>query len=88
MIKIVKKTTYSKNENKMNDSGDIEKARDSFMNKKNKDGKAFLIYKTHIVASGLISTYGKDLIEAVKKRDQIAAESFKYMQEKVKDLKF
>ena len=37
MIKIVKKTTYSKNENKMNDSGDIEKARDSFMNKKNKN---------------------------------------------------
>ncbi len=56
--------------------------------KKNKDGKRSLIYKTHIVASGLISTYGKDLIEAVRKRDQIAVESFKYMQEKTKDLSF
>ena len=56
--------------------------------KKNNDGNLSLIYKTHIVASGLISTYGKDLIEAVKKRDQIAFESFKYMQEKTKDLSF
>ena len=56
--------------------------------KKNKDGKTFLIYKTHIVASGLISTYGKDLIEAVKKRDQIAIESFKYMEKKTKGLNF
>ena len=56
--------------------------------KKNNDGKPSLIYKTHIVASGLISTYGKDLIEAVKKRDQIAIESFKYMQKKTKGLNF
>ena len=56
--------------------------------KKDKDGKPLLIYKTHTVATGLISIYGKNLIEAVKKRDQIAVESFKYMQEKVKDLKF
>ena len=47
-----------------------------------------LIYKTHTVATGLISIYGRNLIEAVKKRDQIAVKSFKYMQEKVKDLKF
>ena len=56
--------------------------------KRNNDGKLSLIYKTHIVASGLISTYGKDLIEAVKKRDQIAIESFKYMQKKTKGLNF
>ena len=56
--------------------------------KKNSSGKKNLIYKTHIVASGLISTYGKNVIEAVKKRDQIAFESFKYMQEKTKGLKF
>ena len=56
--------------------------------KKNNDGKPSLIYKTHIVASGLISTYGKDLIEAVKKRDQIAIESFKYMQKKTIGLNF
>jgi len=56
--------------------------------KKNNDIKPSLIYKTHIVDSGLISTYGKDLIEAIKKRDQIAIESFKYMQEKTKGLNF
>jgi len=56
--------------------------------KKDSSGKRTLIYKTHIVASGLISTYGKDIIEAVKKRDQIAVESFKYMQEKTKGLDF
>ena len=56
--------------------------------KKDDNGKRSLIYKTHIIASGLVSTYGKNLIEAVKKRDQIAAESFKYMQKKTKDLNF
>jgi len=56
--------------------------------KKNQEGKKNLIYKTHIIASGLVSTYGKNLIESVKKRDQIAFESFKYMQEKTKDLSF
>ena len=56
--------------------------------KKDKEGKLLLIYKTHTVATGLISTYGKNLIEAVKKRDQIAVESFKYMQKKAKDLNF
>jgi len=56
--------------------------------KKNADGKPSLIYKIHIVTSGLVSTYGKDIIEAVKKRDQIAFESFKYMREKTKDLSF
>ena len=54
--------------------------------KKNNDGKPALIYKKHIVASGLVETYGKNLIEAVKKRDQIAVESFKYMKEKAKGL--
>ena len=56
--------------------------------KKNDDGKPSLIYKIHIVTSGLVSTYGKDIIEAIKKRDQIAVESFKYMQEKTKGLSF
>ena len=56
--------------------------------KKDSHGKSSLIYKTHIVASGLVSTYGKNLKESVKKRDQIAVESFKYMQEKTKNLKF
>jgi len=56
--------------------------------KKTDNGKRSLIYKTHTVASGLISTYGNNLIEAVKKRDEIATKSFKYMQEKTKDLSF
>ena len=55
---------------------------------KDKDGKPSLIYKKHILAAGLVETYGKNLIEAVKKRDQIAVESFKYMQNKTKDLIF
>jgi len=56
--------------------------------KKDKDGKPALIYKTHIVASGLISTYGKDLVDAVNKRDKIALESLKYMRTKSKSLYF
>ena len=56
--------------------------------KKGEDGKPSLIYKTHIIASGLVETYGKNLVEAVRKRDQIAIESFKYMQEKTKGLSF
>jgi len=56
--------------------------------KKDKDGKFSPIYKKHIVASGLVETYGKNLIEAVKKRDQIAIESFKYMQKKTEGLSF
>ena len=56
--------------------------------KKDNDGKPALIYKKHIVASGLVETYGKNLIEAVKKRDQIAVESFKYMQARTKGLSF
>jgi len=56
--------------------------------KKDKYNKKSLIYKTHIIASGLVSTYGKNLIEAVKKRDKIAFESLKYMDEKTKGLSF
>ena len=56
--------------------------------KKDRYGKRLLIYKTHIIASGLVQTYGKNLIEAVRRRDQIAVESFKYMQKKTKGLNF
>jgi len=56
--------------------------------KKNKYGKPSLIYRTHTVASGLVETYGENLIEAVKKRDEIAAKSFDYMMEKTKSLTF
>jgi len=56
--------------------------------KKNSEGKPFLIYKKDPENSGLIETYGKNLIEAIRKRDQILIESFKYMQEKTKGLNF
>ena len=56
--------------------------------KKGNDGKPTLIYKKHIIESGLVESYGKNLTEAVKKRDRIAVESFKYMQEKTKSLNF
>tara|TARA_B100000745_G_C20063087_1_gene362796 strand:+ start:165 stop:896 length:732 start_codon:yes stop_codon:yes gene_type:complete len=56
--------------------------------KKGIDGKPFLIYKTHIEAKGLISTYGENLKESVRKRDEIALESFKYLQEKTRNLIF
>ena len=56
--------------------------------KKGSEGKHSLIYKTHILAKGLISIYGDNLIDSVKKRDRIAIESVKYMIEKSKNLKF
>ena len=56
--------------------------------KKDQNNKPSLIYKTHIIASGLISTYGKNLNESVKRRDEIAIESFKYMETKTKGLLF
>jgi len=55
---------------------------------KTKDGKFSLIYEQRNVTRGLINTYGKNLIEAVNKRNQISLESFKYMQEKTKNLSF
>ena len=65
----------------------IKKAKEEWV-KKGIEGKLPLIYKTHIVAKGLISTYGNNLVESVKKRDQIAIESFKYLAEKTKNLSF
>ena len=56
--------------------------------KKDKDGKFVPIYKKHMAELGLIESYGKNLIEAIKKRDQIAIESFKYMQKKTEGLSF
>ena len=52
------------------------------------DGKLSLIYTTHTVAAGLVSTYGENLSESIKKRDQIALESLKYIMEKTENLSF
>jgi len=56
--------------------------------KNNHDNKPSLIYTQRIITSGLIQTYGKNLIEAVKKRDEISTKSFDYMQKKTKNLNF
>ena len=51
-------------------------------------GKRKTIYKTHSVASGLISTYGKNINDAVRARDKKARISFDYMKDKTKDKKY
>ena len=56
--------------------------------KKNEEGKPILIYKTHTDGKGLVSLYGKSLRDSVLERDKIAAESFKYLMEKTKNLNF
>ena len=50
--------------------------------------KLSLIYKTHNQDGGLISTYGKNMGEAVRNRDQIAMKSLEYMFSKISQIKF
>ena len=47
-------------------------------------GRKKTIYVSHSEKSGLISTYGHNLIEAVKERDKRAYISFKYMLDQMK----
>jgi len=56
--------------------------------KKRNDGKPSLIYTKRTITTGLVDTYGKNLAEAVEKRDKVGAKSFKYMQEKTRGLSF
>tara|TARA_B100001245_G_C22746541_1_gene361748 strand:- start:26 stop:757 length:732 start_codon:yes stop_codon:yes gene_type:complete len=56
--------------------------------KKNESGKFSLIYKKHSHDDGLISSYGKNINEAVRKRDQIALRSLEYMFDKINHIKF
>jgi len=56
--------------------------------KKKDDGKFSLIYKKHSHEDGLISSYGKNINEAVRRRDQIALKSIEYMFEKINHIKF
>ena len=51
---------------------------------KDSSDKSPLIYDSHIDTPGLISNYGKNLNEAVIKRDEIALKSLKYMINKIK----
>ena len=55
---------------------------------KDADGKPSLIYTQRIITSGLIQTYGKNLVEAFNKRNEISVKSLKYMREKTKGLSF
>ena len=56
--------------------------------RKNEYGKFSLIYKKHNHEHGLISSYGKNINEAVKKRDQIALKSIEYMFDKINNVEF
>ena len=56
--------------------------------KKRNDGKPSLIYTKRTITTGLVDAYGKNLAEAVEKRDKVGAKSFKYMQEKTRGLSF
>ena len=56
--------------------------------KKTVNNEILPIYKKYIQDNGLIESYGKNINEAVRKRDQIAFESFKYMQKKTEGLSF
>ena len=56
--------------------------------KKNENNKFSLIYKKHSSDDGLISSYGSDINEAVRNRDQIALKSLEYMFDKIKKINF
>ena len=46
------------------------------------------IYKKHSQDNGLIESYGKNINEAIRNRDQIAMESLEYMFSKISQIKF
>ena len=56
--------------------------------RKNLDNNTSLIYKKHSKDFGLIESYGDNINEAVRKRDQIAIESVKYMFDKISKIEF
>ena len=55
--------------------------------KKKANNEISLIYKKHSQYDGLISSYGKNINEAVKNRDQIAVKSLDYMFKKISEIK-
>ena len=56
--------------------------------KKNTNNLFSPIYKKHTEDSGLILSYGKNINEAVKKRDEIAKKSVEYMFSKISKIDF
>ena len=55
---------------------------------KKNNNKFLPIYKKHIEDNGLISSYGKNINEAVHNRDEIAKKSINFMFDKIKNVKF
>ena len=56
--------------------------------KKTVNNETSLIYKKHSQDNGLIESYGKNINEAVRNRDQIAMKSLEYMFSKIRQIKF
>lgn len=56
--------------------------------KKNLKGESLLIYKKHIEDDGLITSYGKNINDAIKNRDLTAVASINYMLSMTKKIKF
>ena len=56
--------------------------------KKTVNNETSLIYKKHNQDNGLIESYGKNINEAVRNRDQIAMKSLEYMFSKISQKKF
>ena len=54
----------------------------------NKNNQRPLIYTKHSQDNGLIESYGKNINEAVRNRDQIAMKSLEYMFSKIRQIKF
>jgi hypothetical protein len=55
---------------------------------KKNNNKFLPIYKKHTEDNGLISSYGKNINEAVRNRDEIAKKSIDFMFDKIKKIKF
>jgi len=53
--------------------------------KKNKSNELGLIYKKHTQDEGLISSYGKNINEAIRNRDHIALKSIEHMFNKIRN---
>ena len=56
--------------------------------KKAVNNETSLIYKKHSQDNGLIESYGKNINEAVRNRDQIAMKNLEYMFSKISQIKF
>ena len=56
--------------------------------RKNTNNEISPIYKKHSHYNGLIESYGKNINEAVRNRDQIAMKSLEYMSNKISQIKF